>query len=162
MIEIVRTDSAHPDFVALVRELDALLASMNGEQHSFYHQFNSIDLIRHAVVAYLDGRAVSCGAIKEFAPDTMEVKRMFTQPAVRGRGAASAVLAELESWAGELGYSRCVLETGRRHVEAIGLYEKKGYLLIENYGQYVGVVNSVCYARELASSSTELIATSTD
>src|SRR5688572_22607932 len=110
MIELIRTDSSHTDFIALVGELDAFLALQNGEKHSFYHQFNGIDMIRHAVVAYLDGRAVACGAIKELGADAVEVKRMYTLPTERGKGVARAVLGELERWAGELGYMRCVLE----------------------------------------------------
>jgi putative acetyltransferase len=59
------------------------------------------------------------------------------------------VLSELESWAAELGYPKCVLETGKRQPEAIALYEKQGYQRIPNYGQYIGVENSVCFEKVL-------------
>jgi putative acetyltransferase len=59
------------------------------------------------------------------------------------------VLAELEAWAAELGYPKCVLETGKRQPEAIALYEKQGYQRISNYGQYIGVENSVCFEKVL-------------
>jgi GNAT superfamily N-acetyltransferase len=101
------------------------------------------------VVAYENGRPVSCGAMKEFGPGTMEIKRMYTAPESRGKGIASIVLAELEAWAGELGYEKCVLETGKRQPEAIALYQKNGYKLIPNYGQYAGVENSLCFEKEL-------------
>lgn len=149
MITTIRTDSDNADFISLVRLLDADLAKLDGEDHSFYSQFNKIDKIRHAVIAYQNGVAVGCGAIKEFSPESMEVKRMYTSPELRGQGIASAVLSELEKWAMELGYKSTVLETGKRQPEAIALYEKKGYLHIPNYGQYVGIDNSVCFEKKL-------------
>jgi hypothetical protein len=51
-------------------------------------------------------------------------------------------------WAGELSYKKCILETGIRQAEAIGLYRKSGYVLIPNYGQYEGIENSVCFEKE--------------
>ena len=149
MIKLKRTDSAHQDFIALVRALDADLARRDGSDHSFYAQFNKIDKIKYVVVAYEDGKPVGCGAIKEFAPGIMEVKRMYTLPECRGKGIATKVLDELEKWAAALGYEKCVLETGKRQPEAIGLYQKSGYRVIPNYGQYAGVENSVCFEKEV-------------
>ena len=150
MIEILRTDSGNQDFVELVKHLDADLAERDGKEHSFYAQFNKIDKIKHVIVAYDDGQPAGCGAIKEYAPAVMEVKRMFTRPQSRGRGVASKVLRELEIWARELSYKKCILETGIRQQEAIGLYKKSGYKLIPNYGQYAGIENIVCFEKELA------------
>jgi putative acetyltransferase len=56
---------------------------------------------------------------------------------------------ELEAWAAELSYEKCVLETGKKQVEAIGLYQKNGYQKIPNYGQYIGVENSLCFEKKL-------------
>lgn len=141
---LLRTDSAHPDFRALVRLLDQDLQVRDGAEHSFYAQFNKVDAIRHVVVAYLNDEPVGCGAFKPFEADAVEIKRMYVQPAHRGQGLAQAVLTELEDWARELGYTGCVLETGLKQPEAIRLYQKSGYQRIPNYGQYIGVDNSVC------------------
>jgi putative acetyltransferase len=149
MTKIVRTDSDHHDFIELVKRLDADLAERDGNDHSFYAQFNKIDKIRHAVVAYEDGQPMGCGAIKEYSPNSMEVKRMYTLPVGRGKGIASKVLKELEIWAAELSYEKCVLETGKRQPEAIALYKKNGYKIIPNYGQYAGIENSVCFEKEM-------------
>jgi len=146
---IVRTNSEDPHFRDLVAQLDAELARRDGEEHSFYAQFNKIHMIRHAVLVYNNQEPISCGAIKEFKPGTMEVKRMYTLPAFRGQGLAAKVLNELENWATELGYRTCVLETGKRQPEAIALYTKCGYKVIENYGQYEGIENSVCFQKQL-------------
>jgi putative acetyltransferase len=150
MIKLIRTDSENPDFIELVKHLDADLAERDGKDHSFYGQFNTIAKIKYAVVAYENDQPIGCGAIKEYASDTMEVKRMYTLPGGRGKGIATSVLAELETWAAELSYERCVLETGKRQPEAIALYKKNGYTLIPNYGQYAGVENSVCFEKILA------------
>ena len=147
MIAIIRTNSDHPDFIALVKLLDADLADRDGEDHSFYAQFNKIDKIRHVVVAYHGAEAVGCGAIKAFSADAMEVKRMYVLPAHRKKGIAAMILSELERWAAELSCSRCLLETGRRQPEAIALYTKQGYQHIANYGQYAGIENSVCFEK---------------
>jgi putative acetyltransferase len=149
MINLLRTDSDNPDFIGLVRYLDADLAERDGNEHAFYDQFNKIARIRHVVVAYEDGTPVSCGAIKEYDPNTVEVKRMYTLPESRGKGIASQVLAALEIWAAELSYEKCILETGKRQPEAIGLYQKNGYQLTSNFGQYAGIENSVCFEKRI-------------
>jgi putative acetyltransferase len=149
MLKLVRTEAVDPDFVALVQQLDADLAERDGTEHSFYHQYNTLQTIRHAVVAYDEGIPVGCGAIKQWAPGTMEVKRMYTLPESRGKGVATHILRELEHWAAEMAYEKCVLETGKRQPEAIALYQKNGYAIIPNYGQYAGVENSVCFEKQL-------------
>jgi len=153
MITTLRTNSDNLDFQELVNHLDADLAERDGEAaHSFYDQFNKITNIKHAIVAFEDDLPVGCGAIKEAAADAMEVKRMYVFPEHRGKGIAASILKALESWAAELGYKRCVLETGKKQPEAIALYKKSGYRIIPNYGQYVGVENSVCFEKTLVAS----------
>ena len=151
MINLIRTDSDNQDFIGLVKYLDADLAERDGSEHAFYDQFNKITRIRYVVVAYEDGKPVSCGAIKEYDPVTVEVKRMYTLPESRGKGIASQVLAALEIWAAELSYEKCVLETGKRQPEAIALYQKNGYRLTSNFGQYAGIENSVCFEKRIKS-----------
>lgn len=150
MIRLTRTNSGNEDFQALVKELDIDLKIRDGEEHSFYAQFNRIDSIKCAVVAYDDGEPVGCGAIKEYAVKTMEVKRMYVPLKKRGKGIASLVLQELEKWSKELGMEKCILETGKKQPEAIRLYEKNNYHIIPNFGQYQNVENSVCFGKELA------------
>ena len=149
-MKLIRTDSNNPDFAELVKQLDADLAIRDGEDHAFYDQFNKLDAIKHTVVAYNEAnRAVGCGAIKQFETGIMEVKRMFVPLEERGKGIAGEILKELEIWAKELGNDKCILETGIKQPEAISLYKKSGYRFIDNYGQYAGVENSVCFAKLL-------------
>ncbi|MDX1333169.1 MAG: GNAT family N-acetyltransferase [Robiginitalea sp.] len=145
----IHTDSGDKGFQKLVALLDSELAERDGSQHAFYHQFNGLEGLDRVVLGLVDGQVVGCGALKEFKLDTLEVKRMFTLPEYRGGGLAGKLLLELEQWASEDGYSRIILETGRRQPEAIGLYRKHGYRRTENYGPYVGVSNSLCFEKRL-------------
>ena len=149
MITLKRTNSEDAVFLQLVKELDADLAVRDGKEREFYNQFNKLDSIKHVIIAYENEKPAGCGAIKQYSSDTMEVKRMFVPLKLRGKGIASAVLNELEKWASELGYKKCILETGKRQPEAIALYKKNGYMQIPNYGQYIGIENSVCFIKEL-------------
>lgn len=152
MITTSRTQSTNKDFISLVKLLDSDLKERDGEDHAFYNQFNKIDTIKHVIVAYKNQLPLGCGAIKEYDKDTMEIKRMFTSIQHRGQGIASLILSELEKWAIELSYKRCILETGTKQTEAIELYKKNGYTLIPNYGQYTNVDNSVCFEKILKTS----------
>ncbi len=149
MINLVRTNSDNSDFRELVALLGAELQIRDGAEHSFYAQFNKIDKIREVVVAYENEKAVGCGAFKEFSADVAEIKRMFVRPENRGRGIAGKILTELETWAKELNYSECVLETGVKQPEAIRLYKKSGYEKIPSYGQYLNIKNSVCMRKSI-------------
>jgi len=137
------------DFQELVTELDIDLTIRDGEEHVFYAQFNKTNDIKHAVVVYNGDMPVGCGALKEFSTFTMEVKRMFVRIDKRDKGIASGMLQELETWSRELGYKKCLLETGKKQPEAIHLYEKNHYIRIPNYGQYKGVENSICFEKNL-------------
>jgi putative acetyltransferase len=144
-----RTDASDPAFRALVVALDKDLAIRDGKDHAFFAQYNGLDDIKHVVVVMDGSVPVGCGAFKAFGDRIVEVKRMYVPPAYRQRGIASLVLRELERWAHELGHRRCVLETGEKQPEAITLYTKRGYHVIPNYGQYVGVLSSVCFEKEV-------------
>ena len=149
MLTINRTTSNNTDFQQLVAQLDAYLRVMDGDEHSFYAQYNKIDMLQQVVLCYNDEVAVACGAFKKYDEESVEIKRMFVVPEFRGKGAAAAVLSELERWAIELNYNSTVLETGKRQVEAVKFYQKSGYSVIPNYGQYIGIENSECMQKLL-------------
>ena len=149
MDQLIRTNSSNKDFQLLVEQLDADLAERDGAEHAFYQPFNSIQALQNVVMMYHNDTPVSCGAFKPLSPTTVEIKRMFTLPTKRGMGYASLVLKELEAWATALHYSIIVLETGKIQPEAIALYQKNGYEIIPNYGQYIGIENSVCFEKKI-------------
>lgn len=147
MYKIKRTNSDDSDFQKLVVDLDKYLAITDGDEHAFYSQFNKINVLNHAIVVYDYETAVGCGAIKKYNDQAAEIKRMYVPPIHRGKGIASLVLKALETWAKELGYQKCILETGIRQVEAVNLYKKNNFVIIKNYGQYIDVENSICFEK---------------
>ena len=149
MLTLVRTTSDTSDFNNLVAQLDRYLAVLDGEDHAFYAQFNKSSLLKNALVCYDNDIPIGIGAYKEFEPGVAEIKRMFTLPDYRGKGIAKAILTELENWAKEENYTTAILETGHLQYDAIGLYQKMGYVITENFGQYIGVENSVCMKKDL-------------
>ena len=148
-MKLIRTNSENPDFLDLVRLLDEGLKITDGEDFSFYNQFNKLDLIKNVIIVYEYKKPVGCGAFKEHNKTTVEMKRMYVLPEERGKGIAGAILNRLEDWAREAGYHRAVLETGINQIEALGLYKKSGYEIISNYGQYEGLKTSVCFGKSL-------------
>ncbi len=155
MITLIRTNSDNKDFQGLVIALDKDLKIRDGEDHSFFAQFNKIDSIKYVVLAYDGGKPIGCGAIKVYDATTMEVKRMYVPIEMRGQGIASLILQELEKWCKELHFEKCILETGKKQPEAIQLYKKNNYKIIANFGQYKNIENSVCFEKELTDLSTD-------
>jgi putative acetyltransferase len=144
-----RVASDDSDFRHLVTLLDVDLQIRDGNEHSFYAQFNKTDAIRNVIVCYDKDAAIGCGAFKEYDSKTVEIKRMYVLPAFRGRGTGTAILKELELWAAEINYVESILETGKKQPEAIRVYQRAGYQVIPNYGQYENVENSVCMKKSI-------------
>lgn len=149
MVVIKRTNSSDLQFQELVKKLDAELAIENGDQNSFYSQFNGIESLQHCVIALDGDTPVASGAIKRFDDNSVEVKRMYVDTPHRGKGLSKLILQELELWAKEIGYSSCVLETGTFLTAAVGLYRSQGYVVIPNYPPYTDTESSVCFKKIL-------------
>jgi putative acetyltransferase len=148
-INLIRCSADNPDFQKLVGELDQDLRIRDGAEHEFFAAFNKTDQIKHVVVAYLQGLPLGCGAMRAYNDTTIEIKRMYVQASQRGLGIGGIILKELEKWAGESGFTRCILETGKKQPEAIALYKKHQYHNIPNYGPYEQVESSVCFEKIL-------------
>lgn len=144
-----RTNSSNKDFLKLVEQLNAELWKRYPDIQAEYAPLNNVDNLKTVVVAYINGSPAGCGCFKEISSDTVEIKRMFTRPDFRGKGIASSVISEIESWAKELGHSYSLLEFGSRQPEARRVYEKCGYTLTENYEPYIGMPNSICMKKTL-------------
>lgn len=149
VIRLLRTNSHHPDFQKLIVLLDAGLTGQYENHATDYAPHNLVGYIETVVIAYSGDKAVGCGCFKKFNDTHVEIKRMFVDPEYRGRGIASAILHELETWARALGHLSAVLETGNKQVEAISLYIKAGYKRIDNYGPYAGLEESLCFGKEI-------------
>ena len=149
MITIVKTNADNSDFINLIQALDQDIAIRDGEEHTFYAQFNKTDHIKQVLVAYHNNQAIGCGAFKPYQGSVAEIKRMYVTPEGRGKGIATQILIGLQQWAAQHNFTSCILETGQRYPEAIALYLKNGFQITENYGQYIGIEDSVCFQKEI-------------
>ena len=147
-MKLLKTNSNHPDFQKLTQLFDDYLVEIDGDEKDFFAQYNQI-YIDNVIICYEDEIAVGCGAFKEYEPTVAEIKRMFVLPEKRGKGIASTVLNALEIWAKENGFQHAILETSNQLKNAISLYQKTGYEVIPNYGQYIDVESSVCMKKIL-------------
>ncbi|MFD4366050.1 GNAT family N-acetyltransferase [Rhodococcus sp. NPDC058521] len=149
MLELRRTTSADLDFRALAQQLDADLHDRYGDDQDAYDEHNVLSSTDSVVLAFDDDRPVGCGAFRRLDGCDIELKRMFVATSHRGRGIAGSVLTALEVWAREEGFRHAVLETGVRQSEAITLYRRAGYRVIDNYGPFTGMPLSMCFAKTL-------------
>ena len=115
-------------------EIERLYADRQGSIHSVPAPAEQMRPPSGAFLLVLDGEEpVGCGGLKPLGAETGEIKRMYLRPEARGRGIAAGLLAALEGWARELGYSRVRLDTGDRQPAAKHLYESRGYREIPDY-----------------------------
>ncbi len=135
-ITVEQVTQAAPELRALIGELDDMLGAVY-EPHQ-QHGLSIEQLFEPHVrffLAALDGVIVSCGGVALFN-DYAEVKRMYTRPAARGRGVATALLRRIEDEIRAAGIRVLRLETGHYQPEAIGLYESAGFRPCGPFGPY--------------------------
>ena len=151
MIIVKRTTPHDPSVKSLIQKLDRELWERYPTEQAFFDNFNKLPSDARVVIAFDGENAVGCGAFKPMTlPEkAVEIKRMYVDPAMRGRAIGVLVLENLETWAIEEGYQLSRLETGNNQPEAIRLYEKVGYYWIENYEPYIGVESSICFEKKL-------------
>ena len=101
------------------------------------------------LLAWREGVAVGCGALRRLDAHRGELRRMFVTQHARRDGVARALLARLEADALALGYRRLVLETGTRQRPAMALYRAAGWRRIVPYGSFVNDPTSVCFGKTL-------------
>lgn len=161
----------HPDAALLVGRLNAYYEVVYGGGDA-----TPMDTAEFApprgrfVVGYRDGRPVTCGGWRArdtdipmdgigsaLRPGDAELKRLYVDPAHRGRGIARLVVAHLEEMAAAAGRLRMVLETGDRQPAAEALYLGAGYAPIERFGRYRREPACRCFARTLPRPSSGMV-----
>lgn len=150
-MEFRRTDGGNADFVENCRLLDLDLDRRVGKRikREKYKKFNGLDEIREAIVVYENEQAIGGGAIRRYDDKIAELKRVFVRTEYQGRGIGSRLVFLLMEWAMELGYERMILETGELLAESCAVYRKLGFSVIENYGPYADMPESLCMAKNL-------------
>jgi putative acetyltransferase len=154
-ILVQRVREADADVRALIGELDAELSQnyRADEQHGLKLEAIFEPHV-HFYVATLDGVAVGCGGVALF-DDFAEIKRMYVRAAVRGRGVADAILAQLTADALQAGLPLLRLETGTRQPAAIRVYERHGFGACTAFEPYTSlapesIANSVFMEKRLS------------
>ena len=135
-IPIERTTAPTPEVVALLTELDAVLAGPYAADQR--HALSVEKLFQPNVrffLARVDGAAVACGGVG-FYDGYAELKRMYSRPAVRGHGVAKALLRRLEAEARDAGATLLRIETGVHQEEALRFYEGAGFRRCGPFGPY--------------------------
>src|SRR4051812_29687292 len=152
IVDLRREELSAPVVQRLISALNAELESIYPEDGANFFRLDPEEVAEgHGafLVAYLDAKPVGCGAIRLNEPGLAEIKRMYVDPAFRGRRVGRQIIYALESQARLLSAKRIVLETGPRQPDAISMYEHAGFTEIPLYGEYVGSQFSVCMAKDL-------------
>ncbi len=151
MLKCVYTDGRNQDFSELCRLLDNNLDELVGgfEQRKNYVQYNTLENIHDVVLFYDDDLPCACASFKHYEEGIAEMKRVFVRQEYRGQGVSKELIQALEAIAREKGYRSMILETGKPLIAATKLYLRMGYKVIDNYGQYKNMTESICMSKEL-------------
>jgi GNAT superfamily N-acetyltransferase len=137
MVELRRVGGDDPEARALVAAMEAWIAESFGPQEPDRTSTVGLDEMAPPdgvfVILCEDGEPVAGGGLRRLGDDVAEIKRMFVEPAARGRGHGRRVLLELEAAATELGYRRLRLDTAESLTTATALYRSAGYRDIPDY-----------------------------
>lgn len=85
------------------------------------------------LLAMEDNVVVGIACLRRMAPDTAEIKRMYVQPARRGKGLGRALLDGLIAEAEASGYDRVRLDSPNFMRAAHSLYRSTGFVDIDPY-----------------------------
>ena len=160
-MELIPRTYGHPDVVALTLEVQAHYSKLYGGpgDESVVEVADFEAPTGHFVVGYVKAIPVAMGGWRRLgdrpglpSPNAAEIKRMYVAPAVRRRGLARVVLAELETTARAAGIDWLVLETGRPQTSALQLYRSAGYAEVDGrpYGHYVDEPDAVHLGKSLS------------
>ena len=145
----------------------ALRATMDEEMHERYGPSNAAEdpavtaernrvltvdpaeVVTSLLAIDEDGTPLGHIAVRRLGEE-IELKRLIVLAAARGKGAATALLAEGEQVAREQGAHRLILQTGDKQPEAVALYRKTGWEQIPVYTPYAETMPwSFCFAKTL-------------
>jgi putative acetyltransferase len=138
MLEIEVEAARQPEVAQLIRQSDAYLAGLYPptSRHAIDLEALAAPSVR-LLIARVEGRAVGCVGFALGEQGQGEIKRLFVQPAARGRGVGRALMVELERRAAAEGVNLLQLETGVKQPEALALYRALGYVERGPFGAYL-------------------------
>jgi GNAT superfamily N-acetyltransferase len=134
VVEIARLPGTDPAARALVAAMEAWGSDTYGpftaNRTSMVEPEEMVPPRGEFVVLRVGGAPVAGGGVRGLGDGVGEVKRMYVEPALRGRGLGRRLLAEIEAAARDLGFCRLRLDTAG---DMGGFYERAGYAPIDDY-----------------------------
>jgi putative acetyltransferase len=126
-----------PDVIAMLEKLDAYFAALYPAESNHLMDVDSLCAPEVLFLVARDGqgRALGCGAYVDRG-GYGEVKRMYVEPASRGQGVGGKLLGEVARHARQAGLPALMLEAGISQPEAIGLYQRDGFVHCAPFGDY--------------------------
>lgn len=150
MITIEKSSPTSNDSLALIEQLSTELSVITGDNGKSHFDPQDVSGARAMWAIAKDEyhQPLGCGAFRPLSETTAELKRMYSNRAYPGVG--MALLTWLENAALAMGYRELRLETRKVNTRAVQFYLRHGYVLIDNYGPYVGREEAICFAKWLA------------
>lgn len=150
-IEYRWTDGSNEDFKCFYGKTEEYYSKIVGgiSNRLGFAPYNFSDSILDVLIAYSDGIAVGCAGLRRYSDADVEIKRVWVEPDYRGKKIATQIMERVEEKARHMGFKRAILQTRPIMSDAIGLYEKRGYVLIEKYSPYDKLEGAICMALKL-------------
>lgn len=114
-LEYIKSVSVNLDF----QEYETELAALPG---------NYLAPDGRLILAWMDGKAVGCAALRRFDKTTCEMKRVYVRPQVRGEKLGRRLVETILNEARTAGYSRICLDVLPEFVTAKVLYRSLGFV----------------------------------
>lgn len=136
MIIVEASDPLAPGPSRLLQASHDLMNTLYPADACHYLDFNALKADNIRFFAARDGENVIGTGALALKDGYGEVKSMFTDPDARGKGAADAILRQIEDAAREEGLPLLLLETGDGLDAAHRLYARHGFALCGPFGDY--------------------------
>lgn len=149
------TDGTNPDFEKFYQITEDYYSKIVGgiNNRKDFVPYNISDNIQSVIIAYLNEYPVACAGTKEYSESDVEIKRVWVEPQYRNRYIATEMMQMIEMEAEQSGYKRAILQTREIMTDAVKLYSKLGYYLIDNYPPYDKLSGAICFAKDLEKSN---------
>lgn len=146
-ITITLTQATDPACLQLQDALSDSLQQLTGSSGRASFDVSALGERGFFLLAQENAVAVGCVAVRELSAGIGEIKRMYARPGTRGVGAQ--LLGALEQHARERGFQTLWLETRKINQRAVDFYQRNGFRIRENYGNYSGRPEAVCFEKTL-------------
>ncbi|PIE13718.1 MAG: GNAT family N-acetyltransferase [Rhodobacterales bacterium] len=138
-----------PEIVALLEASHALMEELFPPEDNHYLSIEALCVPQiHFYIARSAGHIIGCAALADKA-DYGEIKSMFVASEARGKGAADALMRQLEDQARALKLPALRLETGDLLKTAIALYQRHGFTNCAPFGDYEANATSIFMEKKL-------------